>query len=142
MFIRIIPVLLIIASLVFASFSFAQPDMREGLWEITVKMDMPDMPMQMPAMTHTQCITKKDLIPQKPEKNQDCKTISSKTSGNTVSWVIQCRDKDGTVAESSGKVTYKGDKFDGTIDMIVNQPGQGKMKMTQRMSGKRIGECR
>lgn len=142
MFIRSIFVILVAVSFLYPLLSFAEPDMREGLWEITVKMDMPGMPMQMPAMTHTQCITKKDLIPQKPEKNQDCKTISSKTSGNTVSWTIQCRDKDGTTAESSGKVTYKGDKFDGIIDMTVKQPGQGKMKMTQRISGKRIGECR
>ena len=141
MFIRTLLAALVIA-LLFVSLSFAEPDMRDGLWEITVKTDMPGMPMQMPAMTHTQCITKKDLIPQKPEKNQDCKIINSKTSGNTVSWTIQCRDKDGTTTESSGKVTYKKDKFDGTIDMTVNQPGQGKMKMTQHMSGKRIGECR
>ncbi|BCB97175.1 hypothetical protein JZK55_20970 [Dissulfurispira thermophila] len=105
-------------------------------------MDMPGMPMQMPVMTHTQCITKKDMIPQKPEKNQDCKTISSKINDNTVSWTIQYRGKDGTTTESSGRVTYKNDKFDGTFDMTVNQPGQGKMKMTQRISGKRIGECR
>lgn len=142
MFIRSIFVILVAVSFLCPLLSFAEPDMREGLWEITVKMDMPGMPIQMPAMTHTQCITKKNLIPQEPEKNQDCKTISSKTSGNTVSWTIQCRDKDGTTAESSGKVTYKGDKFDGIIDMTVNQPGQGKMKMTQRISGKRIGECR
>ena len=141
MFIRTLLAALFII-LLSVSFSFAELDMRDGLWEITVKMDMPGMPMQMPPMTHTQCITKKDIIPQKPEKNQDCKIINSKTSGNTVSWTIQCRDKDGTTAESSGKVTYKKDKFDGTIYMTVNQPGQGKMKMTQHMSGKRIGECR
>ncbi len=142
MFIRSIFVILIAISFLSPSLSFAEPDMREGLWEITAKIDMPGMPMQMPAMTHTQCITKKDIIPQKPEKNQDCKTISSKTSGNTVSWVIHCRDKNGTTAESSGKVTYKGDKFDGMVDMTFNQSGRDKMKMTHRMSGKRIGECR
>lgn len=85
MFLKSIVVIFMAVSFLHPSLSFAEPDMREGLWEITVKMDMPGMPMQMPAMTHTQCITKKDLIPQKPEKNQDCKTISSKTSDNTVS---------------------------------------------------------
>jgi len=125
-----------------ASLSFAEPDMREGKWEITTKTDMPGMPMQMPPMTYTHCITKKDVIPQKPEKNEDCKIVSSKTSGNTVSWVMQCRDKDGTTVEYSGKVTYKGDRFDGTVEMTLNQPGEVKMKMIQHMSGKRIGECR
>ncbi len=142
MFIRITPILSIIVFLAFASPSLAEPEMHEGLWEITVKMDMPDMPVQMPAMTHTQCITKKNMIPHKTEKNLDCKTISSKTSGNTVSWVIQCRDKDGTTTESSGQVTYRGDRFDGIVDITFNQPGQGRTKMTQRMSGKRVGECR
>ncbi|MBI5213212.1 MAG: DUF3617 family protein [Nitrospirae bacterium] len=107
MFIRTIFAAVLVFSLLSATLSFAEPDMRDGFWEITVKTDMPGMPMQMPPMTHTQCITKKDLIPQKPEKNQNCKIINSKTSGNTVSWTIQCRDKEGTTAESSGKVTYK-----------------------------------
>jgi len=40
--------------------------------------------------------------------------------------------------KSSGKITYKGDRFDGVV--MMDMPGQGEMKMT--MTGLRIGKCK
>ena len=72
-------------------------------------MKLEGMPFPMPSVpvSYTQCLTKKDMVPQKKEKNQDCKMISNKTEGNAVSWVMQCKDRNGTT-DSTGKVTYKG----------------------------------
>jgi hypothetical protein len=130
-----------LAFLVIASPSFAGPNMQEGKWEITSKVEMEGMPMAMPATKYTQCITKKDMVPQKAEKNQDCKITDTKVSGDTVSWTMQCKSKEGTM-DSNGKITYKKDTFDGTMHTTVNNPGSGKMQMTQRMSGRRIGDCK
>jgi len=132
---------LLLVSLVLNSPASAEPDMQEGNWEMTIKTDMPGMPMAMPATKHTVCITQKDLVPQKPEQNQDCKMINQKISGNTVTWTMKCK-MDKTVIESDGRITYKKDKFDGIINMTMNDPDSGKMKMTQNMSGKRIGDCK
>jgi hypothetical protein len=115
--------------------------MQDGKWEITSKVEMEGMPMAMPATKYTQCITKKDIVPQKVEKNQDCKITDTKVSGDTVSWTMQCKSKEGTM-DSNGKITYKKDTFDGTMHTTVNNPGSGKMQMTQRMSGRRIGDCK
>jgi hypothetical protein len=136
------------AVLFFISISFflissasADPDMQEGNWEMTMKTEMPGMPMAMPATKHTVCITKKDLVPQKPEQNQDCKMTSTKVSGNTVTWTMKCK-MDKTTVDSDGKITYKKDKFDGVINIVMDGPDSGKMKMTQIMNGKRIGDCK
>jgi hypothetical protein len=43
--------------------------------------------------------------------------------------------------ESVGTITYKGDKFEGTIKTTIKDPQAGKMTMVQRMIGKRIGDC-
>jgi hypothetical protein len=102
-------------------------------------MEMKGMPMEMPAMKHTMCLTSKDMVPQKAEKNQDCKMISNKVEGNTVTWVMQCKDKNGTM-DTNGKITYKGGAFDGTVDMDINGK-DGKQHMSQKMSGRRIGDC-
>jgi hypothetical protein len=119
--------------------AYAAPIMQEGKWEITTKMEMKGMPMEMPAMKHTMCLTSKDMVPQKAEKNQDCKMISNKVEGNTVTWVMQCKDKNGTI-DSTGKITYKGDGFDGTLNVDLTNK-EGRQHMFQKMSGRRIGDC-
>ncbi len=110
-------------------------NMKEGLWEITMSLEMPGMPMKMPPQTNTQCLTKKDIVPQKAEPGQECKMVRSETKGNTVFWVMECKTKEGTVL-FDGKVTYRGETFDGVIK--VKQSG---MDMTQNVAGKRIGNC-
>jgi Protein of unknown function (DUF3617) len=124
--------------------AFARVDLHEGLWEITTKMEMPGMPMQMPARKHTQCLTKKNLletmVPKEQTQEEECKIIDQKISGNTVTWTMKCSGKD--AMEATGKNTYHGDTFEGTITMISNDPDDGKMKIINHISGKRIGECK
>ncbi|MFI5294848.1 MAG: DUF3617 domain-containing protein [Thermodesulfovibrionales bacterium] len=120
--------------------AFAEPNMQEGKWEITSKVEMKGMPMEMPAVKTTTCLNHKDAVPQKSEKNQDCKMISNKIEGSTVTWVMQCRDKKGNTIDSSGRITYKGASFDGAVEMDMSGK-EGKQHMSQKMSGKRIGDC-
>ncbi|MBM4341289.1 MAG: DUF3617 family protein [Deltaproteobacteria bacterium] len=110
-------------------------NMKEGLWEITAKMEMQGMPMQMPPQTNTHCLTKKDTVPQKAEPGQECKVIKHDVKGDTVTWVMECKSKEGTTV-LNGKVTYKGETFDGVVKMK-----QTDMEMTQNLKGKWIGKC-
>lgn len=111
-------------------------NMKEGLWEITVQMEMPGMPMKMPPQTFTHCLTKKDMVPQKAEPGQECKVIKYDVKGDTVSWVMECKTPEG-IAVSSGRVTYKGNSFDG-----VTKVKHAGMEMTQNMKGRWLGQCR
>lgn len=131
----------VLVSFVLTSSVFAELNMQDGKWEITTKTEMQGMPMAMPATKFTQCMTKKDTVPQKPEKGQDCKITSTKVSGDIVTWTMQCKTKEGII-DSSGKITYKNDAFDGTVNMTMDYTGSGKMQMTMIMTGKRIGECK
>ena len=54
------------------SFAGSGPNMQEGKWEITTKVEMPGMPMNMPPMTHTQCLTKDDFVPQNSQSGEEC----------------------------------------------------------------------
>jgi hypothetical protein len=126
------------------TFAFAGVNLHEGLWEITTKMEMPGMPMQMPARKHTQCLTKKNMlktmVPREQAQEEECKITDTKISGNTITWVMKCSGED--AMEVTGKTTYHGDTFNGTITMISNDPEEGKMKMIVHISGRRIGECK
>ncbi len=133
---KLITVLLVLFTS--ASFAFADINMKEGEWEITTKMEMTGMPMQIPPQTNKQCITKQDMLPQnnKPE-NGDCKVKNMKTSGGTVSWVIECDSPNGK-SSGSGKITYSGNTMKGSIKMKV----PGNIQMTTKLTGKRIGPCK
>jgi hypothetical protein len=126
-----------------ASLAAAAPDMKEGLWEITVnsKMEMPGMSMAMPPAKHTQCLTKSDFVPQKNEPGQECEKMSVNVSGNTVSWSIKCKSKDG-IMKGTGKITYKGNTYEGVMNMTFPNQGGGEGKMTSNMTGKWVGNCK
>ena len=115
----------------------AAPDIKEGLWEITTKTKMTGLPISMPEVKDTQCLTKKDIIPEAAQSSKDCTMTSQKVSGDTVSWEMECKTSEGTT-KGSGTITYKGDNFEGTMKMSV----PGGMNMTSTMTGKRLGPCK
>lgn len=116
--------------------------MKEGLWQITTKTEMKGMSMQMPATTMKQCMTKKDMTPksEKQPKGQECITKDQKVSGDTVTYTMECKSADSTTVQN-GKMTYKGDSFDGTTDTTIKTKGQPDMKIASTMSGKYLGPC-
>jgi len=138
----------VIAS-IFAVFAFlpvnalcATPNMQDGQWEITTKMEMRGMPAHMSRpITHTHCMTRDNAVPQQREKNKDCVMKDQKVAGNTVSWEMVCKSKDGSVMESTGKITYRGDKFDGAMKAIMTSKESGKMVVNYKMNGRRLGPC-
>ncbi len=132
----VIVVSVVLLSALSISFAGSGPNMQEGLWEITTKMEMPGMPMSMPAMKHTQCITKENFVPQSSQPNQECKITENKVDGDTVTWTMECDAPEGKI-RAIGEIIYNGDSFKGTIKMTM----QG-VDMTQHLSGRRIGDCK
>ena len=133
-----------VAILVMATFGYAgdRVNMKPGKWEITSQMKMTGMPagMQMPAMTHTQCIKANELVPDDPNPQAaeaKCEKQDFQIKGDTVTWTMVCTTEDGTMT-STGRITYKGTTFDGEVK--TSMPGQG-MEMTSVMKGRRVGDC-
>jgi hypothetical protein len=121
--------------------AYADPNMKEGLWEITTQMEVSGMTMQMPPHTHIQCLTKKDMVPQKHQKGEDeCKITKQKIKEDTVSWIAECNTSEGTMY-FSGKITYAGNTFSGVMKMKDTGSKMSGMEMTQRISGRWIKEC-
>jgi hypothetical protein len=124
--------------------AFAAPNFSEGTWEIKAELKLEGLPFPMPPMpiNYTQCITKKDMVPQKQEKNQECTKVSEKTDGNTVSWVMQCKDSKGAVTDSTGTATYAGTTFDAKISNVTTDAKGSKSTSKMTMSGRRTGDCK
>ena len=111
---------------------------KDDLWEVTTKMEMPGMPMAMPAQTNRFCIAKggkdEDYVP----KRENCKMLESKRTGNKVTYKMACTGKEAmTVA---GETTFGTNAYDGRMAMSGKADGQS-FEMSQTYSGKRVGDC-
>jgi hypothetical protein len=134
----------VVLSLFISHALFAAPNKREGMWEIKGEMKIEGLSFPVPPVpvNYTQCLTNKDMIPYKKEKDQDCKMISNKTVGNTVTWIMQCKDRYG-VTDSTGKIVFKGNSFAGTVQGVTKDSKDVKRSESiLQMSGKRTGDCK
>jgi hypothetical protein len=127
---------------VISTAAWAQPPMQEGNWEVIIKMEMVGMPMQLPAQTQNQCVTKKDLVPDMSDKEQQCIVREQKVTGDTVSWKMECTSKDGKM-NGEGRIKYAGKSYAGDMQMTMTRTGMPKpMTMTVNMQGKHTGACK
>ena len=137
----------IASALVFALAAVAQAQAQQRtfkiggpdeLWDTTMKMEMPGMPMAMPAQTSQICLKKdrkaEDAIP----RQDDCRLVDSKTVGNKVTFTMDCAGKDPMIIR--GEITSTPTSYDGTMRMKGKRKGED-MEMTQTFSGRKVGAC-
>jgi hypothetical protein len=144
--------------------SGASHAMKPGLWEITSQMSGGGMPA-MPAVSDAQrkqmeamgvkmpgaaggpmsvvlkhCVTReqadKRLPPQTDEdRRRRCEQKDVKTSGNTVTWKIECTGEQ--KMSGSGSITYQGEEsYKGESTFNVQDARRGPMTMKQNFAGK------
>jgi hypothetical protein len=113
--------------------------MREGNWEVSIKMNIPGM-ADAPPMKQTQCVTAAMLkdpnsaLPKGP--GGDCKVIDSKFTADTATYKLTCTQPAAITAV--GEMKYAGpDSYTGTLTMDMG----GGQKLAMSMEGKRIGDC-
>jgi hypothetical protein len=121
--------------------AMAVPNMEEGNWQVTIKMEMVGMPMAMPPQTINQCLSKKDDVPDMGQGDQKCYLKDHKVEGNTVRWQMQCKGQQGTM-DGAGRITYSGKTYEGTMQMKMTEAGGEAMAINYQMQGKHTGPCR
>ncbi len=109
---------------------------KPGNWQVTMEVDSENLPMKLPPMTVEQCLTESEMIPQTQQPNQTCKPANPKIKGSTVTWTIDCVDKNGAPSVGTGKLTYKAESFEGLMDVKTRNT-----QLKYKVSGKRLGEC-
>ena len=140
MFRKPILIIAVLSLLLLASPAFSAPDIKEGSWEVTLTTEMPGMPVSLPPTTYTTCLTQDDIVPNDPQQSKDCQIMDVQENGGTVTWKLKCT-QEGSTIESTGKMVYAGDTFTGEVNSTMDIPGQGKMEMKAKMSGKYVGPC-
>ena len=134
---RTITLLVVVCALALAMPAMAK-NQKPGKWSLTIENEMPNMPVKIPPMTVSTCVTKEQAESNEPPKGprdnaSDCKILDMKLDGDTATWKMEC-PKEKMTAE--GTATYKGDSF--TMQMKASMNGQD---ITTKMSGKYVGPC-
>jgi hypothetical protein len=126
----------LIASVASLAALAADSRMQPGLYDYTVKMDIPGMPFPMPPQKFQHCLTQADVDQGKQfesQQNTDCEVKNLKQSGNSASFDLAC--KDGTTG--SANYTFTGDGMNGKT--IMTKEGH---PVTINMSASRAGPCK
>ncbi len=109
---------------------------KDDLWEVSTKMEMPGMPMAMPAQTNRVCVGKnrkdEELVP----KQGDCRIVESKRVGDKFIYKMDCAGNNPSTVE--GAITFGNNAYDGKMHMTMKQT-RDTMDMT--FAGKRVGDC-
>lgn len=114
----------------------ADSRMRPGLYDYTVKMEMPGMPFAMPPRTFQHCLTQADVDKGRQydsQQNKDCETKNLKQSAGSASFDLVC--KDGTTGSAS--YTFADGRMTGKTQMTKDGH-----PMTMNMSAERTGDCK
>jgi hypothetical protein len=119
----------------------ADPAMQEGNWEVTMKMEMVGMPFPMPPMTVNQCVTKKDLVPDMSQRDQNCIVNDQKVTGDTLTWRMQCKGAQGSM-DGEGRIKYSGDTYEGEMQANMTDKSGKAMTIKYTMHGKHTGACK
>ena len=114
----------------------ADKSMKPGLYDYTVKMEMPGMPFEMPPQAFQSCVKQEDVDKGKQyqtQRDQDCEVKNLKQSTGKASFDIAC--KDGTTGHAD--YTFTGTSMTGK--QVLTREGT---PMTMNMSAKRVGDCK
>lgn len=123
----------------------ASPDIMEGLWEITVKMEITGMPAGVPAQIVQQCLTKKDIedprtmTPSAGPDDGRCQFSDYQVQGNTATWNWTCKGE--AAMTGSGSIIFSGASYKGTNRISMKHTGPVK-NITRHYTGKRLGDCK
>ena len=123
----------------------AAPNMKEGLWEITVKMEIPGMPAGAPPQVMQQCVTQKDfenpqtMAPANNPQSSRCETTDYRVQGNTATWKMACKGENAMTG--TGSMTFSGASYTGTNKMSMKH-GDQTMNMTMNYAGRHLGPCK
>ncbi len=108
---------------------------QKDLWEVTSKMAMEEMPMEIPAQTMKVCAAKEwKEPPGGADERQTCRNSDFKIAGKTATWTVTCSEPAMT---GHGEITRDTpDTYSGAIKFTSDDGS-----MTINLNGRRLGGC-
>ena len=131
----------LIGAIAFVTNAASAADIREGLYEISVRAELAGQPMTQAPMVMRQCVTQQsvqDLMSQMGGAG-GCKVSNFQQSGNQARWNLACTGQ--MEISGTGETQINGDHLTGRMDLSVQMGGDQSVPMVQSFTAKRVGEC-
>jgi uncharacterized protein DUF3617 len=119
----------------------ARPRLAPGLWEISVRLDIPDSPVQEAIQTYRHCYTEKELADARnsvPPAGPGCAVLDYRIEGERATWSLRCAGPDAVTG--SGEMIFGSRAYAATVWNEMKEKGR-ILRVTQKIRGKWIGEC-
>jgi Protein of unknown function (DUF3617) len=116
----------------------SDPQGKDELWDVTSKMEMPGMPIAMPAQTRRICAAKGNDAGTIP-MNEGCAVVDMQRTGNKLTYRMNCKSGKNDYA-ATGESTVTAGEFQGAMRMAGKMDDQ-QMDMSMTYSGIRAGNC-
>ena len=119
---------------------------KPGMWEITVVSETPGSNTRRSVVSRS-CFTGEDvasvprLLPSQREFGMQCETRDVKPTAQGATWQISCTAK-GASLTGPAKLSFANGGYVGEAELESKKPGAKVTKVSQRISGKLIGECK
>ena len=136
-------------AIVMAQSAIAAP-MKAGLWEVVAVVEKPAV-LQKINTTSRYCYSADDvknpqkLVPFQHEVGMKCEVKEFKLVGETASWKESCADKTASLS-GTGSMTMKVDTYTYTAALeqksLDPKAADKPYKVTEKLSGKHIGDCK
>jgi len=126
----------LVSAIAFAAMPPALAQGTDEQWEISSKMEMPSMPISLPAQVQRICVGKSPKDDEFVPKQGDCKIVDSKRTGNKFTYKMSCTGNEPSTSE--GEVVFGSGAYDGKMRITMTKTGDS---MQMAYSGKRVGSC-
>lgn len=140
---------LLIAGFGAVLFAAAVP-LKPGQYEIVSEFSGSSGEARIPIPKVLHCYTAQELedMPKtagRRKDSQDCKVVSSKTTGTTLTYTTACESKDGSRSTINGETTFMSPESYRTVVTFTDSSGRETNPLfngrTMTITGKRIGDC-
>jgi uncharacterized protein DUF3617 len=117
------------------------PRMVPGMWEIRMRVDVPDGPVQEVAETFRHCYTETELEDMRntvPRTAAECEVMDYQIAGDRATWSLRC---DGPEAVTGGGEMIFGRNVYAAKIWHDKRVQNRALHIVQRIRGRRIGDC-
>jgi hypothetical protein len=131
---------LLAAALLAIPCAWAQTDLQEGLWEVSVTMEIGGQPTSAQPLVMRQCIAQQSAqeLMSKLTGAGSCNTSDLRREGDRASWKLSCSSP--VEIEAAGSASFRSDTFDGAMNGQIGM-GNQKVPFSQNFRARRVGAC-
>lgn len=119
----------------------AAPQPEPGLWEILVRIDVPEGPIKDASQAMRHCYTREELADLRttiPRADPDCSVRDFRLEGDRATWTLSCPGS--SVVSGGGEMILGRHAYAANIWNEITE-GDRVLRVTQRIRARRLGDC-